>query len=622
MTSDYLALQKLLVTGRHPSHPVAVSLAGDELRWQEWQTLVTRLRQSIQDFGTGAWGIYCEDTAHAGAALFALWHTDSIAWLPGNKTPDTLQALSEHVVGWISDVELPTDKPVINIAALAVDTLFAVETVFAIDTLKEQHVAVANNEWAPLSDNDILLYVFTSGSSGEPKAIAKNLSQIQAELDNLQALWGRTLHDTTLMASVSHQHFYGLLFRLLLPLSNGCRFVRDTIQYPEQWFATTQQMHPVSWVASPALYKRMQPLLPWSALREHIAIMFCSGGKLPEENAAFLAAQLQQPVVEVFGSSETGGVGWRRAEGGNTPWTCFNGVTVTRSEEGALVIQSPYLPDNAAYQMGDSVDVLANNQLGDHQFALGARLDRIVKIEEKRVSLPQLEQHLCTHPWVKEAHVLPLAIQGRQSLGAVVVLTPDVASAALATRKQLTDALREHMAHAYEAVTLPKKWRFVTEMPLNAQGKRTQQQMAEFFETPARVLLPEMLCINPVSTHETHLTLAIPAKLTYFEGHFTKAAILPGVVQIDWAWLLAQHFWSLPDAFSDIEVLKFQRVITPLQIVHLSLRFDTVKRKLYFQFQSSKGTHSSGRIVLKSDLSKNNDHGNTVAPVNARTTGV
>lgn len=610
MTSAYLSLQQLLATGRPPSHPVAVSLAGDELRWQAWQTQVEQLRQSIQAFGTGAWGVYCEDAAHAGTALFALWHTDSVAWLPGNKTPDTLQALSEQVVGWISDVELPTDKPVINLAGLNVDTESVGKT------------AVANIEWAPLQSDNVLLMVFTSGSSGEPKAIAKTLSQLQAELDNLQAHWGRTLQSTTLMASVSHQHFYGLLFRLLLPLSNGCRFVRDTIQYPEQWFATTQRMHPVSWVASPALYKRMQALLPWSELREHIAIMFCSGGKLPEENAAFLAAQLQQPVVEVFGSSETGGVGWRRAEGVNSPWTCFNGVTVTRSDEGALVIQSPYLPDDSAYQMGDSVEIV-----GENEFVLGARLDRIVKIEEKRVSLPQLEQHLCAHLWVKEAHLLPLAIQGRQSLGAVVVLTPDVASQSLATRKQITDALREHMAQAYEAVTLPKKWRFVTEMPLNAQGKRTQQQMAELFETPARLLLPEMLCIHPISAHEIHLTLTIPAKLAYFEGHFTKAAILPGVVQIDWAWLLAQAFWSLPDAFSDLEVLKFQRVITPLQIVHLSLRFDTGKQKLYFQFQSSKGTHSSGRIVLKNDLVKNglpksNDHNNTVAPAHVRPTGV
>ena len=159
MTSAYLPLQQLLATGRRPSHPVAVSLAGEELNWQAWESLVARLRQSIQDLGTGAWGVYCEDAAHAGAALFALWHTKSVAWLPGNKTPETLQALSEPIVGWISDVDLPTDKPVINIAELPADTENA------------DKIAVANIEWAPLQSDDTLLVVFTSGSSGEPKAI-------------------------------------------------------------------------------------------------------------------------------------------------------------------------------------------------------------------------------------------------------------------------------------------------------------------------------------------------------------------------------------------------------------------------------------------------------------------
>lgn len=585
--SACLPLHELLACGRAPAHALATTIAGEVLTWQQWTALIAGLQPLIANIGIGPWGVYCEDAAHAGAALFALWHAGSVAWLPGNVTPETVNALDQQVIGWISDVALTSDKPVISVAGLAT----------ALGTCRQTTVETARiSAFETLDRNDTVLYVFTSGSSGEPKAIPKRLSQLQAELDNLQALWGQSIAPTTLMSSVSHQHVYGLLFRLLWPLANGCIFLRETIQYPEQWHAATQRLQPVTWVASPALYKRMQAMLPWSALQGQIAAMFCSGGILPAENADFLREQLQQSVIEVFGSSETGGIGWRIASPSAHGWTCFNGVMISLTPEGALRIQSPYLPDLTPFEMGDSAQLLDASH-----FLLSGRLDRIVKIEEKRVSLPQLEQQLATHPWVQEAHLLPLAASSmtRQSLGAVVVLGEHFPGETLATRKQVTEALRQHMAKACEAVIVPKKWRFVTEIPTNAQGKRTQQQMNSLFDTSARVMLPEVLRIDRPSVNEMRLTLAVPSKLAYFNGHFDKAPILPGVVQIDWAWQLAQPCWQLPEAFSDLEVLKFQRVITPLQLLQLSLRFDTAKQKLYFQYQSGKGTHSSGRIALK-----------------------
>lgn len=582
----YLPLSHLLADGRAPEDTVAVGLDGSRLSWEAWCHQVSTLQQQIaaherRTGKIGAWGVYCEDSANAGAALFALWQSHHVAWMPGNATPETVAALDNEVVGWISDAGIETQHPVLSPEVTRTGLTATTPTPVA-------------HTWQPLSTDTVLLYVFTSGSTGEPKAIPKKLSQLQAEVDNLQALWGAQTVGTRLMASVTHQHVYGLLFRLLWPLCNGTVFTRHTIQYPEQWFALTQQLEPVTWVASPALYKRMQPLLPWAELQAHVARMFCSGGPLPEENAAFLATQLQQPVIEVFGSSETGGIGWRAET--QSAWTPFPGVGLSTSAEGALLVQSPYLPDETAYEMGDQAEILAEGS-----FHLKGRLDRIVKIEEKRVSLPQLEGHLAQHPWVKEAHLLPLtSALGRQSLGAVVVLRSDFPVHTAATRKQLTDTLRQHMALLCEAIITPKRWRFVPEMPVNAQGKRTNALLLPLFAQEARILLPEILLKESVSEHEARFVLSVPGKLACFEGHFRKAPILPGVVQVDWAMQLGQSCWPLPDTFSDLEVLKFQRVVMPLQLLQLSLRYDTGKQKLYFQLQSSKGTHASGRIVFKS----------------------
>ena len=595
----YRCLQPLLTIDRPHDFIVARDLNNNVVTWAEWTRLVAQIERQITADGLGAWAVFCEDSLFAGAALFALWRSGCVAWMPGNIASETRAALECNVIGWISDTGLFSKLPVID------------------PRVDNGKAITSHNCHTPMKN--VALYVYTSGSTGDPKAIPKNFSQLQAEIDNLQGLWGNRLNGTTLLASVSHQHFYGLLFRLLWPLCSGTPILRDTIQYPEQWFAASRHFQPVSWVASPALYKRMKSSVDWAALESCINVMFSSGGALPSQTAQFLYQQLKQPVVEVFGSSETGGVGWRLADGVNyekfsaetdqpdgyeetdikNAWTCFDGVTISLSLEGALMIKSRYLPDAHLFEMSDRAKKNSSSC-----FQLLERLDRIVKIEEKRVSLPQLERHLAQHPWVQEAFMLSLAQPGgREFIGAVVTLRSDFPVSEAASRKQLVDTLRNHMALVCEAVIVPKKWRFVTEIPSNSQGKRSPQEIAKLFDDETPVLRPEVLHIEHIQTSEAKVAMVVPGKLTYFEGHFDKGAILPGVVQVGWAWQLAHTYWSLPQHFSDLEVLKFQRVIVPLQIVQLSLRYDEAKQKLYFQYSSSKGPHSSGRIVLKNSAS-------------------
>jgi len=60
----------------------------------------------------------------------------------------------------------------------------------------------------------------------------------------------------------------------------------------------------------------------------------------------------------------------------------------------------------------------------DGRFMLQGRVDRIVKIEEKRVSLTEVEQCLMAIRWVMEAFTLKLT-NHRDVIGAVIVLTDD-----------------------------------------------------------------------------------------------------------------------------------------------------------------------------------------------------
>jgi len=70
------------------------------------------------------------------------------------------------------------------------------------------------------------------------------------------------------------------------------------------------------------------------------------------------------------------------------------------------------------------------------------------------------------------------------------------------------------------------------------------------------------------------------------------------VSQIHMVMLLARRFWSLPEGFSAIEMLKFQQPLRPGQRVTLELRWEAARRRLHFHFLLAGAPASSGRLQL------------------------
>ncbi|MDA7618197.1 3-hydroxyacyl-ACP dehydratase [Verrucomicrobia bacterium] len=94
------------------------------------------------------------------------------------------------------------------------------------------------------------------------------------------------------------------------------------------------------------------------------------------------------------------------------------------------------------------------------------------------------------------------------------------------------------------------------------------------------------------------LKLWIDEYIVFFRGHFSNFQILPGVTQIDWAHYYGTTLLEVPIVFKGMEVIKFFKPITPNMEIELTLKWRADKQKLDFFFQSLKGKHSSGRILL------------------------
>lgn len=576
---------------------------------------------------TGAWAtllaaqpgrnhaLYLEDSLEFACALLGAWQAGKTVWLPADTVDATCAALRAQVDGFIgafpaSCAPLAAPAPV-SVAAHVPDF-------HALD---------------PAMD---ALVVYTSGSTGEPQAVPKRLSQLDSEVAVLEHMFGQAAGDAVVVATVSHQHIYGLLFKVLWPLCAARRVHAISAVYPEE-LVTLLAEQPALLVGSPAHLKRLPPHLDWSGPRKHLRAVYSSGGPLPPEAALACIELLGAAPVEVYGSSETGGVARRQRtlaadslavlDAASANWLTFPNVDWRIGDdqhgehgEHALLIRSPHLPPQAAdawYALADRV-----GSAPDGRFALLGRADRIVKIEEKRVSLDALEAALLATGLVAEGRVLP-DDGARMRLAAFAVLT-EAGSALLAQQGKLAlnRRLRSALAGVAEAVALPRRWRYLDALPVNAQGKVTRAALLALLEPlepdyaphtanepapapampwnaawDARPRAPQVLSAER-GERSVSLQLGILVDLLYFEGHFPVAPILPGVAQLDWAIAFGRNYFPLPPVFREVAALKFQQVIVPGATVTLELQHDTVKGSLQFRYLSDAGQHASGRVLF------------------------
>jgi acyl-coenzyme A synthetase/AMP-(fatty) acid ligase len=148
-----------------------------------------------------------------------------------------------------------------------------------------------------------------------------------------------------------------------------------------------------------------------------------------------------------------------------------------RAPDQLLEVRSPFSGYEEWLAMGDRVDLRQDGSL-----ELLGRADRVAKIEDKRVSLSEIERRLREHAFVKDAVAVPLEDERRQYVGVVVELT-DAGRAALLERgkRAVSMTLRGALRGRIDAVALPRVYRYPTTIPVDAQGKRQLAALGALF---------------------------------------------------------------------------------------------------------------------------------------------
>ena len=527
---------------------------------------IGRWKSFFESAGIKSAVLFCSDRIRFTEALIGAWCAGTRTVLPTDMTQFTRQRLEKEGHFFVFD-EVPDVRN---------------ESVCPVEDLK-------------LSLGEHLVEMFTSGSTGEPTRVLKTLSQVLADIDTLDADFPRQPQKgAVVFSTVSHQHIYGFLWTVLWPLASGRLITARRLVFPESIHQALKDHPCVILASSPAHLKRLPLDLNWAEVRMNLDCLVTSGGPLSTEGLGLCREAFGQTPFEILGSTELDGIAWRqrryRSDRSIDPASCrwhpMPGTLIGRNDEGVLQVKSKRL-DFLHWTTGnDRIEMLE-----DGTFTLLGRTDRIVKIEEKRLSLTAMEAEIIQSGYCSEARafVLPKTNQ----LAIVAVPTEKGAQKLLLGKWGLIKAIESELRKRFEAVLLPHRWRFEPMMPTNSQGKYTLKSLEDLFDP--RHIEPYAW---EMERNRFALRFKATEKLPYFEGHFPGWPILPGVAQVQMVFTEAARYLKTPLSVSCVSNLKFMSLIRPGTDLVMQVDFDTEELKLKYRISSPDGKRQYSRATI------------------------
>lgn len=304
----------------------------------------------------------------------------------------------------------------------------------------------------------------TSGSTSAPKKIVKTFESLAKEVSFHRSRL-KIDAETAFLATVEPDHMYGTLWRVMLPAAVGSPVDPDVILTPEALVEKMNAAKRVFLVTTPSFLKRFCAYSEQYDVPQNCITLTTSGSLLDAETSAAAKRVFGVAPLEIFGSTETGGVASRMQDG--TPesemWKVFDPVKVKTSADGRLVVRSPF-SFKREYMMGDGVELSPDGR----SFRLLGRKDRMVKIAEQRVSLPEMEMRMMELDGIEDAALVALEGEKGPYLGVAVVCSGEISQL---SGSQAVLALRKRLLPMFPKGAAPKRYRFVDEIPRNAQGK-------------------------------------------------------------------------------------------------------------------------------------------------------
>ena len=454
--------------------PLLASAAPDTvLAWRGGQPL--RVAQFCADVAACAASLpadgpainLCVDRYAFAVALGAALQRGQLSLLPPNARPDTLaqlRAQDAHAYALTDDPALATPGvPLLRVAT----------------GVAPAAVSAGNAPVPPVPQvqgiDRLATSLLTSGSTGAPQPHAKTWRQWTVNVDAAAArlaehLGRPSLAGVTLVATVPPQHSYGFESSVLLAMLGGAAFEAGRPFYPADIAdALAAVPRPRALVTTPF---HLKALLASGLALPATDLVLSATAPLSPQLAREAEARLGGPLIEIYGSTESGQVASRRTAATDL-WTTFgalriDGATVPGADAGEPVelfsVSGGHLAEPTPLS-----DIL---RLDDaRHFRLLGRANDLIHVAGKRSSLGHLNHHLNSIEGVEDgAFWLPDEVADGVVRPVAFVVAPGLTAA------QVIAALRQRL----EAVFVPRRVVHVPALPREATGKLTTQALRQF----------------------------------------------------------------------------------------------------------------------------------------------
>lgn len=305
-----------------------------------------------------------------------------------------------------------------------------------------------------------IVQVYTSGSTGKPQGHAKTFGRIcQCATAESKRMWSATGRPCAVLGTVPFQHMYGLESTIFLPLLGGGQLSSRLPFFPADVFAALSELPaPRLLVTTPF---HLRKLLDTDIEFPQIAAIVSATAPLSSELASEAEALLGAPILEIYGTTETGQIATRQPTH-HTEWETYEGIVLVQ-QQGATIVSGGHL--ESVQTLNDMVELCSPSQ-----FRLLGRNSDMVNVAGKRNSLAYLNNIIASLPGVRDAI---FCIQEHTHERDVSRLAAFVVAPGLNTN-DIQSSLLKHL----DPVFLPRPIVFLDALPRDGNGKIPASAMA------------------------------------------------------------------------------------------------------------------------------------------------
>jgi long-chain acyl-CoA synthetase len=357
---------------------------------------------------------------------------------------------------------------------------------------------------ADVSPEDDFLIIYTSGTTGVPKAIVLDHAAQIAGAASLAQMWGLTAEDVTLVA-LPLGYLYGLSTAAAVGLQSGGTVVILRRFHPRYVLAGMVEHQVTIFHGVPTMFSMMLEYSEQNDFSNDLSFvraLICAGSPMPQEMRQRFATRFGAAIQDYYAMTEAtpvfgryfddpdpipeGAVG-RAAPGVTVRIVRSDGSDCEIDEEGEVLVRASatmkrYMNAPSQTEASFKDGLFRSGDLGRRDargyFYITGRIKDIIIRGGANISPAEVEAVIATHPGVQDVAVIGIPDR----------IFGEVPAAVVVRRFGSNVTEEELIAHASAPLAdfkVPKRYIFISQMPLGKTGKIDKTALKQRYATSA-----------------------------------------------------------------------------------------------------------------------------------------